>query len=714
MGQSQPLERVMFWNGFALGTSSFKHKEVSVRPYACEQDMIEAWTKWVVDVDPDFVVGYNSNAYDIPYLMARARGNKLEISRSVHSRNVWIPKTQQKSVQAHGRIFLDVLQWIQRDSSLHYALCDLKSVSSAEFQQEDCQKLSVDFEEMTKAFYCQDSQSRSILLDVIEYCDRDSLIPLRLAMEKYMCVEKLAEMSALTSTPIHSLLTRGQQCKTFNQFVLCAHAANYVFVKFTGMGTKRKSCVLVAADDSECEGEREEQEEEEQDQEEEEDAKGKSLQGAAVLEVQPGMYETAVAVLDFNSLYPSIMLEHNLCMTTLMGIRRQEKANQTVTKFTDPKRVTVDLGDGTSADFYQEEESLTSTIINRLLTARKAVRAQMKLTQDPLALRILDARQNAIKTTANSIYGLYGAAFGPMKCLAVAKAITSIARSNLFSLRDQLIQKYNCKVIAGDTDSVFVLFSIEESADDVGGVKKVFELAAAAASFGSNLFGSKLTLGVDKVYYPLLLHRKKTYAGYLWSLQGTTVKRQDRLDMKGLKPVKRSECLLIKNAIREVLTLVLTGHKKEAFDYLESISTRLCNYLIPKEEYVFTKSLSTLPAANATRQPSEQAAVALKMQQRDPTNVAQRGDRIAYVFVKHRKNAKTMDKVEDPEWVSQHHREVKLDYIRYYEHLVKSLEFVLGRADERRFGERTRYWKSEIERKVNGQQCISSFFVHVV
>ena len=41
-------------------------------------------------------------------------------------------------------------------------------------------------------------------------------------------------------------------------------------------------------------------------------------EGATVIEPKKGYYDVPIATLDFSSLYPSIMMAHNLCYTTLL------------------------------------------------------------------------------------------------------------------------------------------------------------------------------------------------------------------------------------------------------------------------------------------------------------------------------------------------------------------------------------------------------------
>ena len=100
-----------------------------------------------------------------------------------------------------------------------------------------------------------------------------------------MCLPNYVEMARVTGVPLSFLLTRGQQIKVLSKIYRAANAEGYVIP------------VL----------------EEKQDEDEE------GYEGATVLEPVEGFYEKPIAVLDFSSLYPSIMMAHNLCYTTYLG-----------------------------------------------------------------------------------------------------------------------------------------------------------------------------------------------------------------------------------------------------------------------------------------------------------------------------------------------------------------------------------------------------------
>lgn len=129
---------------------------------------------------------------------------------------------------------------------------------------------------------------------------------------------------------------------------------------------------------------------------------GDEYEGATVIEPNKGYYDCPIATLDFSSLYPSIMMAHNLCYTTLLN-------QSTITKLD----LTPDQYIKTpSSNLFVKStvrKGLLPEILEHLLTARKKAKADLKNEQDPFKKKVLDGRQLALKISANSVYGFTGA-----------------------------------------------------------------------------------------------------------------------------------------------------------------------------------------------------------------------------------------------------------------------------------------------------------------
>lgn len=101
-------------------------------------------------------------------------------------------------------------------------------------------------------------------------------------MDKLMCFVNYTEMSRVTGVPFNYLLARGQSIKVLTQLYRKANDEGYLIPAFKGEGGDEQ------------------------------------YEGATVIEPHKGYYDVPIATLDFASLYPSIMMAHNLCYTTLL------------------------------------------------------------------------------------------------------------------------------------------------------------------------------------------------------------------------------------------------------------------------------------------------------------------------------------------------------------------------------------------------------------
>lgn len=101
-------------------------------------------------------------------------------------------------------------------------------------------------------------------------------------MDRLMCFVNYTEMARVTGVPFNYLLSRGQSIKVLSQLFRKANEEGYVVPGSKGEGTDEQ------------------------------------YEGATVIEPKKGYYDTPIATLDFSSLYPSIMMAHNLCYTTLL------------------------------------------------------------------------------------------------------------------------------------------------------------------------------------------------------------------------------------------------------------------------------------------------------------------------------------------------------------------------------------------------------------
>lgn len=619
-----------------------------------EKQLLMRWRDLMVETDPDIIIGYNIVNFDLPYLLDRAttlglpqfhawgrlRGRKVRIRDARFSSKAY-GTHEYKEITIEGRVQFDTYQAIQRDHKL--SSYSLNSVS-AHFLGE--QKEDVHHSEISKL---QDGNAESRRRLAV-YCLKDAYLPQRL-IEKLMYMYNYVEMARVTGVPMSYLLTRGQSIKVFSQILRKAATRGLVVPNVRRQADAQEG--------------------------------GKAYEGATVLEPATGYYDRPVATLDFASLYPSIMMAHNLCYTTLVPSHLTNQFN---------------TGEGGNAiqtpngDVFVRNDlraGLLPEILNELLSARKRARKDMEAATDPFLKAVYNGRQMALKVSANSVYGFTGATVGALPCLEISSSVTAFGRDMIEHTKRMVEQNYcrangypaDARVIYGDTDSVMVLFGV----DDTG---KAMELGEEAAGVVSETFVKPIKLEFEKVYNPYLLINKKRYAGLLW----TKPEKWDKIDTKGIETVRRDNCLLVRNVITKCLdTILIQRDPTGAAEYVKGMIADLLQNKLDLSLLVISKGLTQ--DAEEYENKAAHVELAKKMKKRDPATAPTVGDRVPYVIVKAAKGARAYEKAEDPIYALKHN--LPIDCQHYLDHhlaqpLMRLFEPILKNPKELLSGAHTR------------------------
>lgn len=207
--------------------------------------------------------------------------------------------------------------------------------------------------------------------------------------------------------------------------------------------------------------------------------------------------------MDFNSLYPSIIQEYNICFTTITDVNEEEN---------------IVLPDSTLAP------GILPTEIRKLVESRKGVKTLMKnpdLSQD-LKLQY-HIRQMALKLTANSMYGCLGFSNSRFYAKGLAALVTMKGREILTTTKD-VVQKMCHEVIYGDTDSIM----INTNSIDYEQVYKIGKQIKQEI----NKMYRQVELDIDGVFKNLLLVKKKKYAAVILS-KGKKGELVEEIEHKG-------------------------------------------------------------------------------------------------------------------------------------------------------------------------------------
>ncbi|CAF4026543.1 unnamed protein product [Rotaria sp. Silwood2] len=172
--------------------------------------------------------------------------------------------------------------------------------------------------------------------------------------------------------------------------------------------------------------------------------------GGLVLAPKKGFYDHFILLLDFNSLYPSIIQEFNVCFTTYMKKPTQSRPNNNNTE-----QEQIDVDDIIALD--ETTKGILPLEIYKLVERRREVKKLIKekknLTDEQLVQ--YDIRQKAYKLTANSLYGCLGFKHSRFYCKQLAAFITCKGRETLMQAKN-IVERMNFDVIYGDTDSIMI------------------------------------------------------------------------------------------------------------------------------------------------------------------------------------------------------------------------------------------------------------------
>ena len=589
--------------------------------------MLRAWKEFILESDPDLIVGYNIINFDIPYLfdraatlkvndfpmMSRIKNTETKIKNAMFSSKAYGTK-ESKEIGMFGRAFFDLLQVVQRDYKLRsYTLNNV----SAEFLGE--QKEDVHYSIISKLHYGTPDDRRRLAV----YCLKDAYLPTRL-MEKLMSLINYVEMARVTGVPFSYLLLRGQSIKVLSQLYRQANSEGLIIPHH------KKS----------------------------KEEMGTSYAGATVIPPIKGFYDVPITTLDFASLYPSIMMAHNICYSTLTTKSYCEA-------YLKPDEYIV-----TPTQHYfvrnNKRKGVLPRILEQLISQRGKAKKDMAKETDPFRYGALNARQLALKISANSVYGFTGATVGSLPCIEVSSSVTAFGREMIEFTAKTIREEYciangyehDATVIYGDTDSVMVRFGTKD-------MKESMEFGRKAAEFVSERFIKPISLEFEKVYFPYLLISKKRYAGLFWTRED----KYDKLDAKGLETVRRDNCLLVKRVVDTCLRGILIERNVDAaVQYCKDTIRDLLRNRLDISMLVITKALSK----TEKEYKGKQAHVELnKRIEKSGGTGYHLGDRIPYVIRAGIKGSAAYDRAVDP--IDALENNIPLDKHYYIEMLSRPL-----------------------------------------
>ncbi|KIW63469.1 hypothetical protein PV04_10305 [Phialophora macrospora] len=413
-----------------------------------------------------------------------------------------------------------------------------------------------------------------------------------------------------------------------------------------------------------------------------------------VMEPRSDFYTSPMLVLDFQSLYPSVMIAYNYCYSTFLGriVGWRGMNKMGFTNYRREARVVELLRDHINVSpngmmFTKPaiRKSLLAKMLSEILETRVMVKSGMKVDKDDKALqRLLNARQLALKLIANVTYGYTSASFsGRMPCSEIADSIVQTGRETLEKAIAVIhsVERWGAEVVYGDTDSLFVYLKgrTREQAFDIGE-----EIAETITKMNPR----PIKLKFEKVYHPCVLLAKKRYVGFKYESRTQTV---PEFDAKGIETVRRDGTPAEQKMEETALKLLFrTSDLSQVKAYFQAQCAKIMRGKVSIQDFCFAREVK-LGTYSAKGPPPPGVLISARKMVEDPRLEPQYGERVPYVVVTGYPGARLVDRCVAPEvLVSDAHMALDAEYY-ITKNLIPPLERIFNLV-----GASVRQWYDEM------------------
>ena len=267
---------------FAFGSALRDNLEGPCLRFPTEAGMLDAWRRFFLAYDPDIVTGWNTNGFDWPFLVGRAKTlsvpacnalGRLSTSRDVRCWEKERGKSGfvERNVAIGGRVIYDMMGWCEKNMKLRSYT--LNSVSSLVLDQT---KEDVHYSHIHPMWAVPGADGDAGRRRLISYCMKDAKLPL-IIMTKKQSLPASVELARLTGVSMGDLVSRGQEIMSLTKLL---HE-----IRGSGLVLPDRAVRIMGA-----------------------------YEGALVLDPRCGFYRVEggyILLLDFKSLYPTIIWAHN-------------------------------------------------------------------------------------------------------------------------------------------------------------------------------------------------------------------------------------------------------------------------------------------------------------------------------------------------------------------------------------------------------------------
>lgn len=637
---------------------------VEVEVESSELDILTRMTDIVRQYDPDILTGYEVHNSSWGYLIERARVKYEfnlcdDISRMKSQSHGCFGKeedrwgfNQTSTIRVTGRHTINIwramrgelnlLQYTMENVVFHLLHQRIPHYKFADLTRWYKSSISRDLSKVVDYFVSR------VQLD-LEILDSSELVP------------RTSEQARLLGVDWFSVISRGSQFKVESLMFRIAKPENFILVSPSRRqvgGQNALECLPL------------------------------------VMEPQSDFYTSPMLVLDFQSLYPSVMIAYNYCYSTFLG-RVVSWRGTNKMGFTDYRReqrlielLKDHINIAPNGIMYAKthiRKSLLAKMLGEILETRVMVKSGMKIDKDDKTLqRLLNNRQLALKLIANVTYGYTSASFsGRMPCSEIADSIVQTGRETLERAIALIhsVEKWGAEVVYGDTDSLFVYLKGRTR-------EQAFDIGEDIASTITQINPRPVKLKFEKVYHPCVLLAKKRYVGFKYEHRE---QKEPDFDAKGIETVRRDGTPAEQKIEEKALKILFkTADLSQVKSFFQSQCTKIMKGKVSIQDFCFAREVK-LGTYSDKGPPPPGALISARRMIEDPRLEPQYGERVPYVVITGRPKARLIDRCVAPEVLLQD-AQLELDSEYYIsKNLIPPLERIFNLV-----GANVRQWYDEM------------------
>ncbi len=593
----------------------------------------------------DVIAGFNNNGFDIPYVIDRSRalgmkriniglGDSTLYYRKYLSKGLTITKTGGMV----GKIIFDVLALLRREdeSNVFKKKYNLKKQTLEHVSKEilGIEKLKFPIEKMVN--YWINTDNIELRNEFIDYCSRDSELAL-LFVSRFRLLDKFFALSKASGKITQEIMSGMGSGSMVEASLLKDFRENDRLMSIRLHSSYK--------------------------------GKVEELSGAEVFEPILGISETVCSV-DYKSLYPSLMIRHNLCYSTLIVDRKGiglEKTLQEL-KLTENDIVVHTTEDGVLfARFVKPEiyKGIVPKKLEKLLFMRASQKKEMKKCEKGMSEYLMwDSSQNATKILLNSFYGYSGDSDAKVYSWDVATAVTTSGRKQIKKTWRMITEKiglisindrdYRLEIVQGDTDSSYLKIIVNDKL--IINRDEAISVINYVLDKVNSTLQKPMSLDFENYIKRIVIVAKKRYAMLIVDDKG-----KETVVSKGIETIRRDWCNFATDNMSKVVDFILKEKDvnvgiEKSIELIKEQAKLLKKDKVDLNSLVLSNKLTKPIIDYNTKEAHIEVAIKMKLRGH-PSEI---GDRIEFIILDNGKKL-ISEKAEEASYVINNIDKFKID-----------------------------------------------------